>query len=519
MLTSIGVIDSASNLQPIIITYSIGAGGAFGNGSQNGSNGGSSSLTIGGETLIANGGNGGQLNNNVAGTGGTVYGGNFNIRGGHGSGASGDAGGGGGGGIGGVNASTNPGGAGRAGAQSSDVNGLFAILSGLSISTTSVGAGGTSAYALNVAHGGNATGFGCGGGGGGFWGGKGGDGLYGGGGGGASGYSNTLSGGNGGAGAIVLSFTGGTPSSVLLTSGTSYTVPAGTTAVTAWVIGGGGGGGGVPPGDGLSSGGGGAGGVASKTWNIVNGIVVIVPAPSPFVPTQLPNLKAWYDMSTLGLANGATVDTITDSSGNGFHLSAAAAPAPRGTYVLSDPNFAGKSTVTGSWTYRRNYTANTFIQGNESFTIYVVAKITSYVDQVVYGMFFGFGANNSLQSAIFTRASYVASSGGYYVDFVNAGAGGSYSSPIDTKYIFQYSYGGGDRGIYPMFQNNVAHSTSPAGSPLYIASSGEIAMGGKPQYGWSCIGTIAEVIVYKDYHEPATIATVRNYLNAKYSVF
>ena len=55
-----------------------------------------------------------------------------------------------------------------------------------------------------------------------------------------------------------------TPMAVLLTSGTSYTVPVGATSMKAWSVGGGGGsrgGGGV----------GGAGGTAFKTWSVSSG--------------------------------------------------------------------------------------------------------------------------------------------------------------------------------------------------------------------------------------------------------
>jgi hypothetical protein len=55
---------------------------------------------------------------------------------------------------------------------------------------------------------------------------------------------------------------GFTPMAVLLTSGTSYTVPAGATSMKAWAVGGGGGGMG------------GAGGTAFKTWSVAGGDAV-----------------------------------------------------------------------------------------------------------------------------------------------------------------------------------------------------------------------------------------------------
>lgn len=60
-----------------------------------------------------------------------------------------------------------------------------------------------------------------------------------------------------------------TPVAVLLTSGTSYTIPAGATTMKAWAVGGGGGGGANYQGFGERSGG--AGGTAYKTWSVSGG--------------------------------------------------------------------------------------------------------------------------------------------------------------------------------------------------------------------------------------------------------
>lgn len=235
-------------------------------------------------------------------------------------------------------------------------------------------------------------------------------------------------------------------------------------------------------------------------------------------PTQLPNLLAWYDMSSLGLANGATVTMVPDSSGNGYDLLTTYSDT---RYTASNPQFGGKPTIGHSdyaWSYRRSYSSGGFIQGNESFAMYAVVNTRSYFNQVQYGMSFGFGANGTASSAIFTHAGYVAGTGGYYVDMSGTGVGGSYASPTGVTYIFQYSYGGGDRGIYPFIQNNVPHSTSVTGGGLNI-QPGEIRLGGKPGYGWQHIGFVSEVIVYKAYHDVPTMTKVRDYLNKKYLVF
>jgi hypothetical protein len=62
------------------------------------------------------------------------------------------------------------------------------------------------------------------------------------------------------------------PFSVVLTSGTSYSIPAGCSSMKIWAIGGGGNGGGNGS-EGCSGGGGGAGGCSYKTWTTPNGTI------------------------------------------------------------------------------------------------------------------------------------------------------------------------------------------------------------------------------------------------------
>jgi hypothetical protein len=61
------------------------------------------------------------------------------------------------------------------------------------------------------------------------------------------------------------------PFSVVLASGTSYSIPAGCSSMKIWAIGGGGNGGNA--GEGCSAGGGGAGGCSYKTWTTPNGTI------------------------------------------------------------------------------------------------------------------------------------------------------------------------------------------------------------------------------------------------------
>jgi len=252
------------------ITYSLGSGGASPSGAVAGNAGGTTTATFMGTTITATGGVGG-LYNTSSGTsaGGTGSGGDGSADGGRGGAARGNVGGNGGGGIFSATAiaTSVAANSGIAGAQSVDVSGLQAAVTAAGYSWTGPGAGSATTTPVDVNHGGNATGFGCGGGGANAAGGNGGNGLLGGGGGGASGNSATQSGGAGGSGAVVCQFTTRSGLSYqVLTSGTSYTVPNQTISVKLWAIGGGGSGAGCPATTTVAGGSGGAGGTSFKTW-------------------------------------------------------------------------------------------------------------------------------------------------------------------------------------------------------------------------------------------------------------
>jgi hypothetical protein len=108
---------------------------------------------------------------------------------------------------------------------------------------------------------------------------NGGAGLFGGGGGGSgsgddASYTGTQTGGAGGSGAVIIEFFNGTSySTILQSSGSSYTVPAGTQSFKIWAIGGGGGGAGSIGSSGTSGGGGGAGGLSYVQVTATTGII------------------------------------------------------------------------------------------------------------------------------------------------------------------------------------------------------------------------------------------------------
>jgi hypothetical protein len=203
-----------------------------------------------------------------------------------------------------------------------------------------LGSGAGSAGTANINNGGNATGFGCGGGGAGYYGGNGGNGFFGGGGGGAAGYTGTQNGGAGGAGAVLINYNS---TSVIFTSGTSWTVPSGVTSIKVWAIGAGGGGAGCGASDGTTGGGGGAGGVAVKTWTV---------SPGNTITFTIGSAGTYGSSTNSGLAGGNTSVTfsgltITGNGGNGGQYNTGSAAAG-GSAVNGDTNSQGGTGGSGA---------------------------------------------------------------------------------------------------------------------------------------------------------------------------
>jgi len=257
------------------------------------------------------------------------------------------------------------------------------------------------------------------------------------------------------------------------------------------------------------------------------GILTRTAPPSVITPDQMAGLRAWYKMDALGLSNGDPVTTIVDSSGNGFDLGLTYGSA---TYTASDlANFNGHPSINGQFSFYRNLTPGDLPSGNQPFAMYVVVHkpTTSGVfgHYLSYnGFAFGWGDNNIRGATSFVYAEYVAGGtpdpGGFYVDLVAAGTGGAATSPLGVTYILAYSYNGGSANLYPMYVNDFMNSSiGDDATTLGISANGDIRLGGKPTYGWSWVGSIAEAIAFADYHDATKMNQVRNYLNNKYQAY
>jgi hypothetical protein len=257
------------------------------------------------------------------------------------------------------------------------------------------------------------------------------------------------------------------------------------------------------------------GGIRSKTL-----------PPSIITPDQLPGLRVWYKMDAQpGLSNGDPVTTIVDSSGNGLDLTFDLGGNYNNyaNYVATDAKFNGKPSVNGKFIFKRNLSGSGLDNGSQPFAMYAVVHKTEAEwtagPNSLHGFAFGWGQNGTRGSVAFVYADYVGPGGGFYVDMVNAGAGGIGPSPRDVTYILAYSYNGGSEDQYPFYVNNDGPRYEVDDGASLNLQFGEIMLGGKPAYGWSWLGSIAEAIAFADYHDETKMNQVRNYLNNKYQAY
>ncbi len=180
---------------------------------------------------------------------------------------------------------------------------------------------------------------------------------------------------------------------LVLTSGSSYTIPSGYSSAKVWVIGGGGGGAGSVNNDGTSGGGGGAGGVAYKTFVVTSGSQITY---------SIGSAGSGGSGSANGSAGGATTATyggvtITANGGGGGYYNSSTA-ATGGSFS------GGDGGATGGGSPARSGDAG----GSSGGAIGGVVGLTN-------GASGGNGVNSADVSGLFTvltAAGYATTSGG-----------------------------------------------------------------------------------------------------------
>jgi hypothetical protein len=449
--------NSANIIPGLTLSYTIGSGGIGGINTGNGSSGTATTVNLSnGVILTANGGVGGLYPSTapiaaITAAGGTATGGLSNSTGGNGGSGSIGIGAGSGGsinGANGINGTVN--GNGNAAPNAIDFSGLIIALNQ---SDYSLGVGGGAplllgAAATDIQNGLPGRGIGSGGGGGGYWSGNGGAGSYGGGGGGAGGNGvvNKV-GGAGGQGIIVIRIND--ISTIVLTSGTVYTIPS-YTSIKIWVIGGGGGGGGATN-IVAGGGGGGAGGIAYYSVTLAvdpRDFTTILPIDLPLIN---PNIRQG-DVSTISNINiykptNGVVAAFTPSTTQAIYID-----VPNNTQFQITGNYAGST---------KKYITNgsNIVEADGSQNIINIIRIGDIPYRVFYGGMIGLPLDINYYKINNYGFSYVLVEGGY------GGGIRGYTGPIGANGINSTSGLTGPTGT-------ASFTNGPTGSTGYMGVIG-----------------------------------------------
>lgn len=262
-----------------------------------------------------------------------------------------------------------------------------------------------------------------------------------------------------------------------------------------------------------------------------------IPPPPASPPMAL--MSAWYDAEDIAQADGSSVESWSDKSGNGNNLSYFGT-AP--TLDTSGTNFNGKKVVNFSHSNNvialRLYGLNNFPTGNDPISLYTVFK-SNYMGPYAFHPVISIGQTYNrlnLMGALEVNGAggYVSGSPNWWTFLDLPGHPSDYySASTNTRiasFIIDSSQGMGDAEflINGTTTERLTDVTGGGAPNLPANAYTEIVLGGlagetsymgyPQQIAYAYEGKIAEVIIYKTKHSTSDRDQTLSYLAAKYGV-
>jgi len=222
-----------------------------------------------------------------------------------------------------------------------------------------------------------------------------------------------------------------------------------------------------------------------------------------FTNTTLPGLKVWYKADSItGLADGASVTSWVDSSGNGKSLSGTGA-------IYQATGINGRPIVYFNGSGNLTATNTGLPTGNPARTVYTVGyKGGTNANQEMWG----WGDNSTGRVGLWW--------GNNAVCYESMGpTTGWYSTVVGNKFILTHAHGAGENLTQnPLYANGVPTTMSATGTANIGTST--IAVGHIPGYTdalyW--VGGCAEILVFDRKHTNSERQQVEAYLAEKYGI-
>lgn len=234
--------------------------------------------------------------------------------------------------------------------------------------------------------------------------------------------------------------------------------------------------------------------------------MVISPFPSflitsPFVPTDLANLRLWLEADQItGLADNDPVDTWNDESGNGYDATITLTKRP--LYIASAVNSLPAVRFDGSNDTMGNSTMTGV--GTGDFHLFIVQKRNAGSDFRTI-MSVGSGGSSPLVS--------VEPSHNYYVNPLGSGSGVTDgANPNATWELLEVKRSSGTFYIKKYGGSESSGALTSTGATGYVLSGYTT----DPFQAWP--GDMAAVVLYTDVKSGADLTDIETYLVDKYAL-
>ncbi len=219
-----------------------------------------------------------------------------------------------------------------------------------------------------------------------------------------------------------------------------------------------------------------------------------------FAPSDLSNLSLWLKADSLGLTDGASVSSWTDSSGNNHNA----------TQVTTNAQPIFKTNILGGKPVIRfdginDELSESLSVSNTNYTVFLVAKSTASAGSFHIAVGYGNGSDGTLWMGQFNSTNEITISGSSLANDLKTNA-----DPA-ANHIYSVVANGGALYGY------VDGSSAGVGGALGNRPSDYLTLGSYSNDGLPWQGDIAEVIVYNSSLSDSDRQQVENYLNTKYA--
>jgi hypothetical protein len=221
-------------------------------------------------------------------------------------------------------------------------------------------------------------------------------------------------------------------------------------------------------------------------------------------PGGIPNINAWYAADSLGLSDGTSVSSWSDSSGNNFTATQATG-AKQPVYHTNQINGLPALTFDGANMLMSSGADSSYIAGLTVFAVFLPSSVTTNIAII------GAPAGAGLEWRQGTAGKMVI----LKQNTTNIGTATNANS-ISTWQTASLDYGNVGTSAFHFFKNGTANGGTTSSTILATGQTMRIGATSAPADFWN--GQIAEIITYERVLTATERAQVDSYFQDKYAI-